>query len=87
MEIRTNDQFQEICESVINGQHTQAVNQIIEFGFFASYLIEAIDYNKDAGTFYNEIECYFIVLIERATKERQKEKLKNILESNNIKTF
>lgn len=81
---RTSEQFEEICLNIINGNHSDAVKQVIEFGFYASDLIEAIDNRKDQGTFYNEIEPYFLTIIERAATERAEKKMKNLLKMNKI---
>jgi hypothetical protein len=68
---RTQEQFDEIVDSLINGNFNQAVDFVIEYGFYAKDLREFIDgemeYN-DNSYFKNED---FYQLIESATKKRQ----------------
>ena len=43
MEYRTEEQFKEICESVLNGNWTQAGKETEEYGFYANDLVRFWD--------------------------------------------
>ena len=58
-EYRTEEQFIEICESIINGNYQQAIEFAVEYGFsavdFANYVHSEIvqdNINIDATDFY-----------------------------------
>ena len=68
---RTQEQFDEIVDSLINGNFNQAVDFVIEYGFYAQDLRGFIDNameSHDNIYFKNED---FYQLIETATKKRQ----------------
>lgn len=69
-EYRTEEQFNEIMESITNGNWTQGANECVKYGFYATDLIRLLqssdiyDYN-DSETLEN-----LVFLIEMATKLR-----------------
>jgi len=65
MNYRTQEQFNEICESMINGNWSQAGQECAEAGFYANDLKNA--YTEDCGI--NDI-WDFAELIEMANKYR-----------------
>lgn len=68
-EYRTAEQFQEILDSMYNGNWTQAAKECVEYGFYANDLLNAYD-----TAFNGEVEVEtlrdFVELIEMATKLR-----------------
>jgi len=66
-EYRTGEQFEEICESVINGNWKQAANECIEYGFYAADLVEKF---KEGYSGLEATDLAF--LTERAAEERYK---------------
>jgi hypothetical protein len=49
-EYRTDEQFTEIIDSIINGQFTQAANEAVEYGFWAADLDRKLeDYRTTYG--------------------------------------
>ena len=65
---RTQEQFDEVLESITNGNWTQGANECIEYGFFANDLLNAYDvsiYADDTETLRDLVE-----LVELATKLR-----------------
>ena len=67
-EYRTPEQFEEIIESITNGNWTQGANECVEYGFYANDLLR--DY--DASVYSDDIETLrdLVELIEMATKLR-----------------
>ena len=66
MEYQTEEQFLEICDSMYNGQWTQAAKECVEYGFFASDIVQHLeDLPELSMNIHN-----FIFLIEEATKLR-----------------
>ena len=65
---RTAEQFEEIIESITNGNWTQGADECVEYGFYANDLLKAYDnsdYSEDTETLRDLIE-----LIELATRIR-----------------
>ena len=64
IEYRTQEQFDEICESLVNGNFNQAVRQYIDYGFNAQDLRIMVDNTEwihrspyfDTEDFYQVIE-------------------------------
>jgi len=72
-EYRTIEQFEEIVESMTNGNWTQAGEECIEYGFWASDLLkalEAVDYIEECGQRWCELVKDFVTLAELAQKLR-----------------
>ena len=71
MEYRTDEQFNEIFISALNGQWKQAIQQTEEYGFYASDLIKKQQEFKEMGmhTFEDIDLC---ILSEGAEKLRHK---------------
>jgi len=65
---RTLKQFDEIVDSLINGNFNQAVNQVIEYGFYAQDLRAFVE-EKEFNPKYFDNEDFYLV-IETATKKR-----------------
>lgn len=66
---RTQEQFDEIVDSLINGNFDQAVDFVIEYGFYAKELREFIDNSLAESSYFDNEDFY--QLIETATKKRQ----------------
>jgi len=77
-EYRTQEQFDEIAGSLINGNFYQAVDQVIEYGFYAQDLRAFVDNTEwCSGHNYFDNEDFYQV-IETATQKRtEKEYLQN----------
>lgn len=65
-EYRTDEQFQEICDSMLNGNWTQAAQECAEYGFYANDLRMAYD----PDTCPIEDIWDFVELVEMAAKYR-----------------
>lgn len=73
---RTQEQFDEIVDSLINGNFDQAVDFVIEYGFYAKELREFIDNSFTESSYFQSVPSNFdnedfYQLIETATKKRQ----------------
>ena len=68
---RTDEQFEEIINSAINGQWTQAIKQVEEYGFYASDLIGKQEAFKSEGLPTLE-DIELCILSEGAEKLRNK---------------
>jgi hypothetical protein len=66
---RTQEQFDEIVDSLINGNFNQAVDFVIEYGFYAQELRKFIDNTLVESSYFDNEDFY--QLIETATKKRQ----------------
>jgi hypothetical protein len=66
---RTQEQFDEIVDSLINGNFNQAVDFVIEYGFYAKELRQFIDNTLVESSYFDNEDFY--QLIETATKKRQ----------------
>jgi len=64
-QFRTEEQFQEIAENVLNGNWRDAANQCVEFGFFANDLRRFNEQNELFDDLYDIAE-----LAEMAQKFR-----------------
>lgn len=67
---KTQEQFDEIIESITNGNWTQGARECIEYGFYANDLLNAYD----ASDWSDDIETLrdLVELIELATQERNR---------------
>ena len=65
---RTQEQFDEIVDSLINGNFNQAVDFVIEYGFYAKELRQFIDNTLVESSYFDNEDFY--QLIESATKKR-----------------
>ena len=65
---RTQEQFDEIVDSLINGNFNQAVDFVIEYGFYALDLRQFIDNTLVESSYFDNEDFY--QLIESATKKR-----------------
>ena len=68
MKNRTQKQFDEIVDSVINGNFNQAVDFVIEYGFYAQDLRKIISHTFVECTLWKNEDFYQV--IETATKKR-----------------
>lgn len=67
-EYRTTEQWNEICDSAINGNWTQAGKECVEYGFWANDMIKA--YEEES----NGLEATDLALLsEIAMQERAKD--------------
>ena len=67
-EYRTEEQFNEILHSMINGNWTQAAQQCVDYGFYAHDLVR---FSEDLEELhYGLTIANFVELIEKATKIR-----------------
>tara|TARA_R110001583_G_scaffold46412_4_gene145569 strand:+ start:217 stop:684 length:468 start_codon:yes stop_codon:yes gene_type:complete len=68
---RTQEQFNEIVGSLINGNFNQAVDEVIEYGFYAQDLRAFVDTTEwcSGDKYFDNEDLY--QLIETATKKRQ----------------
>ena len=73
MKYRTKEQFEEIVESCINGNWTQAGQEGSDYGFYALDLIKAQEEAKENGGFCFEDEKDIAVLVEMIDTARSKE--------------
>jgi len=65
-EYRTQEQFEEIMESAMNGNWTQAFREAEEYGFYAQDLIKY--YNQDDGYMFEDL----VYIAEGAAERRYK---------------
>lgn len=68
MNYRTAEQFDEIIESITNGNWTQGAKECIEYGFWSNDLLNAYDnsnYSEDTETLRD-----LVLLVEMANKLR-----------------
>ena len=63
-EYRTPQQFEEISESALNGNWTQAFKQCEEFGFYANDLIKHYEANE-----FNIIDCKDIAILSEGAEK------------------
>ena len=66
-EYRTEEQLNEILESMVNGNWTQAAQECVDYGFYACDLVHFGEDND-----YDVPMADFVELIEMATKIRCK---------------
>ena len=77
-EYKTQEQFDKICESLINGNFHQAVDEVIEYGFYAGGLRVMFDNTEwvhsneyiDSEDFYQVIEYATVRRRSRLIKDR-----------------
>lgn len=67
---RTDEQFNEICESMSNGNWTQAGQECVDYGFYANDLRIKQEIARDNGDNLIEDDFDFAELIEIANKIR-----------------
>ena len=68
MDYRTTEQFEEICDSAMNGNWSQAFKECVEYGFFANDLINAFNNNDYCGIEATDLS----ILAEGANELRNK---------------
>lgn len=68
---RTSEQFEEIIESMTNGNWSQAGRECVEYGFYANDLLNAFD---EAITYDDDLETMrdLVLLSEMAAEARYK---------------
>ena len=71
---RTQEQFGEICESMLNGNWSQAAQECVDFGFYAGDIRKAQESANDDGFAIINDDLDFVELIEMATEIRHKSK-------------
>ena len=69
-EFRTQKQFDQICDSLINGNFKQAVKEVIRWGFYAVDLKNFIENTEWINTCEYITRTDFLELIERASEIR-----------------
>lgn len=72
-EYRTAEQFEEILESIGNGNWTQGANECVEYGFYANDLLnalEALDYIEECSQQWCTTVSDLVLLTEMASKVR-----------------
>ena len=67
-EYRTQEQFDEIVDSIINGNFDQAVNLVLDYGFYAQELRQCINNTLVESPYFDNEDLYQV--IETATKKR-----------------
>jgi hypothetical protein len=65
---RTQKQFNEIVATLINGDFDQAVNLVLDYGFYAKDLKKLVDHTFIEGEVFDSEDLYEV--IETATRER-----------------
>lgn len=75
MKYRTDEQFEEICDSMLNGNWTQAAEECVEYGFYAGDLRKFQENAKLEDSNIIDDDLDFVELIEMATKLRYMKKL------------
>ena len=65
---RTQEQFDEIVDSLINGNFDQAVNLVLDYGFYAQELRQFISHTLVECTLWKNEDFYQV--IETATRAR-----------------
>ena len=68
MEYRTDEQFKEILDSIINGNISQAQKEVIEYGFYAIDLKNAYEnYVSEFGepSYFEPLDLLFALPSER----------------------
>jgi hypothetical protein len=72
---RTVDQFEEILESMTNGNWTQAAGEAVEYGFYANDLLNALeahDLYEEGDQSWCETIYNLVLLAEMVTEKRYK---------------
>ena len=69
---RTEEQFNDMCDSMVNGNWTQAGELCVEYGFYAGDIRKAQEQAKDMGVTLITDDLDFVGLIEMATELRRK---------------
>jgi len=69
---RTEKQFNEICDSMLNGNWSQAAKECVEYGFYAGDIRKAQEEAKDMSINIISDDLDFVELIEMATELRYK---------------
>lgn len=65
-EYRTEEQWNEICESAINGNWQQAGQECVDYGFWANDMIKAFEEND------NGLEATDLALLAELAMEKRK---------------
>ena len=68
IEYRTKEQFEQIIESIYNGNHTQSAKMCVKYGFYAQDIVNMYNDYYDDYQWYDPIR--FISVIETATQIR-----------------
>lgn len=72
-EYRTTEQFEEILDSIGNGNWMQGAGECVEYGFYANDLLnalEALDYMEECSQEWCTTVSDLVLLIEMASKIR-----------------
>lgn len=72
-EYRTQEQFREIVDSMINGNWQQAAGECIEYGFWASDLLKALEEDDNWEDDDKSLLPDLVLLAELAAEKRYKE--------------
>ena len=70
MKYRTTEQFEEIVDSCLNGNWSQAADECVEYGYYANDLILKQETGKNETGVYFEDDTDMVLLIEMATDKR-----------------
>ena len=71
MEYRTYEQFEDLCESMVNGNWQQAGEDCAKYGFWANDLIEMFERYEEDGEHLGVKWSDFIILVEIANNYRE----------------
>lgn len=74
-EYRTAEQYQDIVESMLNGNWTQAADMCIEYGFYSQDLLNALEADdtvEECSQYWCELMSDFVHLAELAAERRAK---------------
>lgn len=71
-EYRTTEQFEDMCDSMLNGNWTQASELCVEYGFYAGDIRKAQEETKSEDMSIISDDLDFVELIEMATELRHK---------------
>jgi len=69
---RTDEQFETICENMVNGNWSDAAQNCVDFGFYANDLSNKQEEYEDAGMNPITDRMDFATLCEMATELRHK---------------
>ena len=77
---RTSEQFQQVCKSMINGNWTQASEEVVEYGFWENDLLNEYDEALLAEMLFDE-DAYIlrglVTVVQMATRKRYEGKEAN----------
>jgi len=72
MEYRTDEQWNEICNSAFNGNWTTASEEVVEFGFYAADLVRKQEEELDDNEMNQIKDLDLVYLAEMAAEIRYK---------------